>query len=105
MFKSNCRPKLNMQNSTTQNHEIWNFNAPDLIYIFIDDRRNALKLQNMSKNQSWKETGPSQDKTFVCLDNLGQNLLNKMEKSSETGQEKKGFFYLFLRVSTAIAKA
>ena len=27
-----------------QNHYIWNFNATDLLYIFIEAQRNALKL-------------------------------------------------------------
>ena len=31
----------------TQSHEIWNFNATDLLYIVIKDRINALKLKKM----------------------------------------------------------
>ena len=27
-----------------QNHYIWNFNATDLLYIFIEAQKNALKL-------------------------------------------------------------
>ena len=30
---------------------MWNFNATDLIYIFIKDRRNALKKYKMPKNE------------------------------------------------------
>ena len=33
----------------------------------------------MSKNWSWKGTGPSNDQKFSCLDNLGENIWNKME--------------------------
>ena len=28
----------------TQNRKMWNFNTTDLLYIFIEDRGNALKL-------------------------------------------------------------
>ena len=34
----------------TQNHEIWNFNATELIDILIKDRRKLLHLWKMSKN-------------------------------------------------------
>ena len=43
----------------------------------------------MQKNWSSKWTGWSYDQLFACSDNPGQNIWNKMEKSSTTGQEKK----------------
>ena len=36
--------------------------------------------------------------------NLGQNILNKTEKSSKTGQDKKSLISTFTCVLTAIAK-
>ena len=42
----------------------------------------------MSKNWSWKEAGPRKDQNLACSDNPGQDIWNKMEQSSKTGQEK-----------------
>ena len=36
-----------------------------------------------------KETGPNFDQKLVCSDNLGQNMWNKLEKSSRVRQERK----------------
>ena len=33
----------------------------------------------MSKNWSWKGAGLSKDQTFVCSDNPGQNIWDKMK--------------------------
>ena len=55
------------------------FNAIDLLCIFIKVHRIALELQKMSRHQGWKETGPSQDQIFACSDNPEQNIWNKME--------------------------
>ena len=33
----------------------------------------------MLKKWSWKGTRPSKDQKFVCSDNPGQNISNKME--------------------------
>ena len=40
-----------------QNHEIWNFNATELIDILIKDRRKFLHLWKMSKNWSLEVLG------------------------------------------------
>ena len=48
-----------MQNSSYMKPLNLNFNAMDLLYIFIEVHRNALELQKMSKNWSWKGTGQS----------------------------------------------
>ena len=63
-----------MENSSCTKPKIWNFNAADLLYIFIKDWRNALKLNDMSKTWILKETGPSYDQNFVCSDNSRQNI-------------------------------
>ena len=63
-----------------QNHEIWNFNAADLLYIFIKDWRNALKFKNMPKDWNLKETGPSNDEKLVCSDSLWQKKLEQNKK-------------------------
>ena len=49
----------------------------------------------MSKNWSWKRTGLSQGQKCACSDNPGQNVWNKMEKSSKTGQEKKSLVFVW----------
>ena len=49
----------------------------------------------MSKNQSLKKTGPSQDQEIVCSDNPMQNIWNKLEKPSKTGQDKKSLISTF----------
>ena len=38
------------------------------------------------------------------MDNPGQNILNKIEKSSKTGQDKKSLITTFACFLTAIAK-
>ena len=50
----------------------------------------------MPKGLSLKETGPSYDQKCACSDNLGQNIWNKIEKSSKYGQGKKGLISIFL---------
>ena len=70
--------------------------ATDLLYIFIEEQRNVLKLQKMSKNWSWEGTGLNQDQKFDCSDNPA-DIWHKTENSSKTGHEKK-VLYLFLRV-------
>ena len=51
-----------------------------------------------------KDTGSICDQKFVWLDNPGQNIWNKIEKSSKTGQEKKSLISTFEGFLTAIAK-
>ena len=55
--------KPNMQN-------MQNLNATDLLYIFIKDLMNGLKLQKMSKNWSLKENGSSYDQKRVFWNNI-----------------------------------
>ena len=43
-------------------------------------------------------------KMFVCSHNPGQNISNKIEKSSKTGQDKKSLISTFACSLTAIAK-
>ena len=47
-----------------------NLNATDLLYIFIKDLMNGLKLQKMSKNWSLKENGSSYDQKRVFWNNI-----------------------------------
>ena len=58
----------------------------------------------MPKNRRLKWTGLSYDQTCSYSDNLGQNIWNKWEKSSKTGQEKKSLVSIFACFLTAIAK-
>ena len=55
---------------------------------FNKDRRKALKLSKMSKSWSLEETGSSYDHKFVSSDNPGQNVWNKVKRSSIIEQEK-----------------
>ena len=41
---------------------------------------------------------------FKLIDNPGQNIWNKIEKSSKTGQDKKSLISTFACVLTATAK-
>ena len=41
----------------------------------------------MFKNCYSKEAGPCYDQKPVCSDNPGQNIWNKVKKSSKTGQD------------------
>ena len=58
----------------------------------------------MSKTCCWKGTGLSYDKNFACSNNPKQNIWNKTEKSSETGEEKITLVSIFACFLTAIAK-
>ena len=51
----------------------------------------------MSKNWSWKGTGPSTDQKFACSDNPGQNIWNKRSNPVKLERKRK-VLYLFLRV-------
>ena len=51
-----------------------------------------------------KDTGSICDQKFVWSDNPGQNIWNKIEKSSKIGQEKKSLISTFEGFLTAIAK-
>ena len=50
------------------------------------------------------KTGPTQDQNFVCSDNPGQSICNKIEKSSKNREEKKSLRSTFVCFLTAIAK-
>ena len=58
-LKSNFWPKSNTYESAYTNHWISNFNATDLLYIFIEVHRNPVELWKISKNRRWKRNGPS----------------------------------------------
>ena len=68
----------------TQDHYIWNFNATNLLYIFIEERKNVLKLQKMLKNWSWKGIRQSRTK-----------YLEQNGEIQETGQEKQSLLSIF----------
>ena len=83
---------------------IWNFHVTDLLYIFIEDPRNALMVKKMSKYWNWKGTGLSWNQKLACSVNSGQNIWNNIVKSNETGHEKKSLISTFSCFLTAIAK-
>ena len=56
----------------------------------------------MSKNSSVKETGPSYGQIFVCSDNPGQNIWQKVKKYSKIGQDLKNVIYNFACFLTAV---
>ena len=85
-LKSNFWHKSNTQNSASTKPLNWKFAATGLLYIFAEVHKNALELLKMSKNWSWKETGPGKYKKFPCSGNPRQIIWNKMEWSSKTGQ-------------------
>ena len=58
----------------------------------------------MSKNWSLRETGSSYDQKYSSSDNPGRNIWNKMEKSSNIGEEKKNLISALAYFLTAIAK-
>ena len=51
-----------------------------------------------------KETGPSKDQNFICSKNPDENILNKIEKSSKTGEDKETLIFTFACFFTAISK-
>ena len=81
----------------TQNSQIWEFNASDLLYIFFREWRNSLLIYKMSKNWNLKENGPSWRQNFVWSENPRQNIWNKIEKSGKLDRKRKAW-YLHLRV-------
>ena len=78
----------------TQNHLNVELYRNWLSLYFIKDPINAFKLQKISKNWSFKETGATYDQTFACSYNPIQNIWNpvKLEKKIKVR-------YLLLRVS------
>ena len=51
-----------------------------------------------------KKTGLSYEQKNVCADDPGQNIWDKIEKSSKTGQGKKSLISTFTCFLTATAK-
>lgn len=47
ILKSNS--KSNIDIVLTQNHQMWNFNVAELLYIYSKDWKNALKFLKMTK--------------------------------------------------------
>ena len=58
----------------------------------------------MAKNSCLKETGPSNGQKFVSLDNPGQNIWQKLKKSSKIGQDFENLLCNFACFLRAIAK-
>ena len=58
----------------------------------------------MSKNSCLKETGLRYGQIFVCSDNPGQNIWQKVKKSSKIGQGFKNLLSNFACILRAIAK-
>ena len=58
----------------------------------------------MSKIWSMKETGLSYGQKFVCSDNPGKNIWNKIKKFSKIGQDKKSLLSSFAGFLNAISK-
>ena len=56
----------------------------------------------MLKNWSLRETEQIYDQEFTCSDNPGQNIWNKIEKSSKIGQDKKSLSSTFACFWTTI---
>ena len=63
--------------------------------MFIEVHRNALELQKISRNWSWKGTGPSKDLKFACSDNPGQNIGTEWSNPVKLDRKRK-VWYLFL---------
>ena len=51
-----------------------------------------------------KETGPGNDPKFFCSEIPRQNIFNKIEKSTNTGQEKKSLISTFAFFLTPTAE-
>ena len=49
-----------------------------------------------------KETGPSYGQKFVCSDNPGQNIWQRVKKYSKIGQDLKNVIYNFACFLTAV---
>ena len=86
----------------TQNRYIWNFNATDLLYTFLKDWRNALIICIFVKEfeEDWTELRPK----IYLLRQSWAKYLEKIEKSSKTGQDKKSLISTFGCFFTAAAK-
>ena len=79
----------------TQSHYIWNFNAVTCFIFLLKIGQMLSSYRKFFKNWRLKETRPSCDKKFSCSDNHGQNIWNKIEKSSKIGQDKKSLISSF----------
>ena len=66
-----CNVNLCTKLHIPENSEIWKVS---LLCICTKYRRNALKLQKMSKYQSFKEAGVSYKQKLVFADTSGQNM-------------------------------
>ena len=58
----------------------------------------------MAKNSCLKETGPSYGQKCVCSDKPGQNIWQKLKKSSKIGQVLKNLLSNFACLLRATAK-
>ena len=78
------------------NHWIWNFNATDLLYIFIKIVERLWSYRKCPTFQVKKWSGRVVAKKCVRSDNPGKNIWHKVKKYSKTGYL---IWYLILRVS------
>ena len=58
----------------------------------------------MSKKLKLREIGASEDQSFVCSDNPGQGMWNRVGKSSKAEWDKKSLISTFACFLTALAK-
>ena len=56
------------------------------------------------KKLKLRENGASEDQNFVCSDNPGQSMWNKIEKSGKTEWDKKSLKSTLACFLTALAK-
>ena len=85
----------------TKNHFIWNFNATDLLYTFIEVDRNALELSKMSKHWGWKKTGLSKIKYLLAQIISDKTCGTKWSNPVKLGK-KKSLVSVFACFLTAI---
>ena len=74
------------------------------LYICIDGLRKALTFQERSKNSNLKELGRNDKKNLFIEYNLGQNIWNRVNKSSKTGQKQKTLIIASGKFLTVVTK-
>ena len=63
----------------------------------------SFEVSNNAKMLNLVEAGPSYDQNLVCLENLGQNIGNKVEGLINIGKDKKTLIFGFAYILTASA--
>ena len=69
-------------------------NSTDLLCIFIKDQAMLWSYKNVKKLKL-KEIWSSSDQKCACSDNPGQNICNKIEKSSKIALDKESLLSTF----------